>query len=237
MGTCALLVLLAEAKRGSKGKGRGKRGKGGAKAKVEGNEPSGEVQTAPPTWVKFCDNVEKWGDKRGKEGMKKRCDCYNSKKNGEKVSDECDKMIAYASKKTDKSKKLTTFERICGRAEKGSELDMKCKCRIIMNGPGKMDKKRACKKQFDGKRKLVKACRDLKFKNPERYSQKDKALKSKCEKLSAQAKKKMRSFVSERHERIMKCKSLMEAAKESLGRDDFQFMRKNCPQDNKEAEE
>jgi len=226
---CASILVFTAESRGGKGGKRGSSGHG-----KRGNKKV-EHSDAVPAWTKYCETLENWADKPGKEKLVKRCKCYNAKKSGEQVSTDCEHSIA--GHKTDSVHKppASIFERLCAKAEAGSELEKKCKCRVILDAKGRTNdkEKRLCKQKMDGKRQLVKACRqlktDLKGMKPESYTVHDKALKQKCEKLSNAAKEKMRGFASERRDRIMKCKRLMAQGKENLPRDDLQFMRKNCP--------
>ena len=181
----------------------------------------------------YCETLENWADKPGKEKLAKRCKCFNAKKFGEQVSTDCEHSIAGHTTDSAHKPPASIFERLCAKAEAGSKLDEKCKCRVILDKKGNEKDKRLCKQKMDGKRQLVKACRqlktDLKGMKPESYTVHDKALKQKCEKLSNIAKEKMKGFANERRDRITKCVNLMAKGKENLPRDDLQFMRKNCP--------
>ena len=58
------------------------------------------------TWVKFCDKVDNWAGKAGKEKMAERCKCFNAQKNGEVLSEACKNLLEKTAKK--KQKKLST---------------------------------------------------------------------------------------------------------------------------------
>ena len=234
--TLLVLTDFSEA-RGSGNKRGSSSGKGGKRGnKVKSNKKGSDKNASKvpelPPWAKYCATLEKWADKEGKEGMAKRCKCFNAKQAGEQVSSDCENAIAG---KNDKGevKPMSIFERLCSKAEKGSELAEKCKCRVILNQKGRHREKGKCKQKMDGRRRLVRACNLLKHKDEEKFNARDRALKQKCEKLSKAAKEKMMQFASERHEKIMKCKKLLKEKKEnkdSLGREDLQYMRKNCPE-------
>ena len=99
---CAsILVFSAEArgggsrggkggKRGNGSRGNGNRGNGNRGSKGRGNKP-GKLENSDglPPWAKYCETLEKWAAKPGKEGMAKRCKCFNAKQAGEQVSSDC----------------------------------------------------------------------------------------------------------------------------------------------------
>jgi len=227
----------------SSGRGSSGHGKRGNKLpeKVEHSDahdhgPHGHQHTdALPAWTKYCESLENWAEKPGKSLLVKRCKCFNAKKNGEQVSTECEHHIA-GHKADPAHPPASIFERLCAKAKKGSKLETKCKCRVILESKGNEKMKRLCKQQMDGTmahRQEVKDCRQLKVDlngiKPKMFTTEQKAMKLKCEILSNAAKEKMHGFVSERRERILRCKTLMAKGKESLPRDDLMFMRKSCP--------
>merc|ERR1711912_74523 len=121
---CASILVLSEArgsgKRGNKGGNRGKWSKKRDESKKSDKkggkkEVAEESSSDPPAWTKFCETLDKWSEKPGKQGMVKRCKCYLAKAAGEEVSEECQKVMKSPSKFSEKPQSI--FEKLCSKAK------------------------------------------------------------------------------------------------------------------------